>query len=315
MAGKPNMRLSGWVKDSNLFDNDLRFVGLIEHKGALAYLIYDIMRGLISSTYGYYSILDDNFILRIHRTLGRCSKGQAHIKGVIEYFGEIGILDKCSLDNNILTSADIQQAWLVAKKAKRTRITGDLDYWLLVDTFPVDNDNFCSKDSNHCSKDSEECYKDNNHCNIDHTEQDCLFNNEQEENLSGKVDDNWYADTILETVFSKETDPKEVMKAFKIHKHYEEYYQYTKYLAHACLDTRINKYGAGIDSIEVDNEFFLDFVGTVRKDKLFDIYAEVYNRHSDIKENIEYYLRGVVVNKHKQNWKIKHNKKNGKRGY
>lgn len=298
MSRTADMRLSGWVMDSNLFDNDLRFVDLLENKGAVSILIYIIMRGLICSKYGYYAILDNSFILRVHRTLGRCSKGQAHIKDTILYFGKIGILDKCLLKDNILTSKDIQESWLVAKRAKRAKITNNLEHWLLIDILPsIDNDN-CSSKEDKCNNNSDKCSNIEDNYIQDNTRHDSELIKEKNINISKKQDLGLYnADKVLDIVLGKDIRGV-AWTTYKLHPQYEHYRKYANYIANACNDTRLNKYGG--DTYYIDNDFFIAWLHSITHHDLFMLFNECYRQNSNITASTEYYLRGIIYNQNKK---------------
>lgn len=132
MSRTVDYKLTEWTINSNLFVEDDRFSDLIETKGALSFLIYVMLRGYISLTNGYYIELTDSLIRKIHRNLGRCSRGQSHIKETILYFGDIGILNNALIKKNILTSLDIQNEWQQAKKRAKIDFS-KLEYWLVID--------------------------------------------------------------------------------------------------------------------------------------------------------------------------------------
>lgn len=304
MSRNRELCLTGWVIDSYLLDNDLRFAELLDNKGALSFTIFILMRSMISVQNGYFAILNERFILALHKTLGRNSKGIEHIKAVIEYFGELGILDKSSLESNVLTSAEIQESWLIAKRAKRQRISSNLEHWLLVDTLPSTFDDNCSNNSDCCSKNNNNCNNNSLSCTQDKTRHDSkLINNIDKDSL--EVCETYSADMVLDVVLNKDSTGR-AMQAFKNHPNYEHYYKYAIYLAEACNDTRLNKYGG--DDYYINNDFFIAWIRQIRHQELFEIFNECYRRHNDIKDSSAYYLRGIIYNKYKK-LAIKHKKR------
>lgn len=315
MSRTIDYRLSGWVINSNLFVEDDRFSDLIENKGAIGFLIYVIVRGLISLTNGYYAELTTGLVRQIHRQMGKCSRGQAHITELIWYFGEIGILDSNSLENNILTSLDIQKEWLQAKLAKRAKIEKfNLEHWLLVDTFPTPTDNKCSNNGDKCSNYPNNCNNNADKCDTDNIKQDTTlelvnyqrniynskdntFNNYNKNNGTTACEnvnnsETFNREKVLSIIYSKH--PR-IERLFAQEKLAEHALVYAEYFANACNDDRYQSYrGEGAD-LKLNKDFFIHVLYETSATAMTWLFQECKARKYDIRQSEEWYFRGIIV--------------------
>ncbi len=294
MSKTTDVRLSGWVINSNLFEEDFKFSDLIEEKGALSFLIYVILRGKMSLTNGYYIELTDSLIRKIHKNLGRCSKGQPHIKEMILYFGELGILDSAYLKNNILTSLDIQKEWLKAKQSKRAKISADnLKHWLLVDTMPTPADDKCNINDDKCSNYDNKCniYSDN--CGHNNTQQNTT-RELVKYNLNNNISENeeFTRDKVLSIIYGKHPN---IEKFFDERGVTEKVMLYAEYWTHACNDTRWQAYNCGLEKVAVNNDFFIQVLNNSSATAVVYALQECYERQKDITQSVEQYFRGILV--------------------
>ncbi len=302
MSRTADFRLSGWVINSNLFVEDDKFSDLIEAKGAISFLIYVILRGLISLTNGYYAEFTAGLVRQIHRQMGKCSKGQEHIKEIILYFGEMGILDNASLKNNILTSLDIQKEWLQAKHAKRAKIENcNLEHWLLVDTLPTPTANKCSNNDNKCSNYSNNCNNYTDNCNTNNTEhnktRELVQINTKINNISensGNAQSEFTLDSVLEIIYSKHERLKNIINA---QEYSENAILYAGYWANACNDERYMSYSVDADKATLNNDFFINCLFLAEANEILSIFQACYEHQPDIRESVEWYFRGILVKK------------------
>ncbi len=298
MSKTTDMRLSGWVINSNLFEEDFKYSDLIEEKGALSFLIYVILRGKISLTNGYYIEFNDSLLRKIHKNLGRCSKGIPHIKDTILYFGEIGILDNAELKNNILTSFDIQKEWLKAKLSRRAKINVDnLEHWLLVDTLPTPTDDNCSNSIDKCSNSIDKCniYTDKcGHNNTEHNTTRELVQINKTNNISGNAQSEFTMDSVLEIIYSKHERLKSIINA---QEYSENAILYAGYWSNACNDERYMSYSVDADKATLNNDFFINCLFLAEANEILSIFQACYEHQPDIRESVEWYFRGILVKK------------------
>ncbi len=313
MSRTADFRLSGWVINSNLFVEDDKFSDLIEAKGAISFLIYVILRGLISLTNGYYAELTAGLVRQIHRQMGKCSKGQEHIKEIILYFGEMGILDNASLKDNILTSFDIQKEWLQAKHAKRAKIEGcNLEHWLLVDTLPTPTIDKCSNNDNKCSIYPNKYNKNKDKCDTNNTEQNTtreLVQNQLNNNL---IKDNYYnnyntnnenftRDKVLSIIYSKHPNVEKALNSAGLG---ENVILYAEYFANACNEERYQTYTDGLEKYTLAKDFFIHVLYEATNSEIFKIFEQCYEHRNDIRQSVEWYFRGIIVHQHKKLAKV-----------
>ena len=298
MSRTADFRLSGWVINSNLFVEDDKFSDLIEAKGAISFLIYVILRGLISLTNGYYAEFTAGLVRQIHRQMGKCSKGQEHIKEIILYFGEMGILDNASLKNNILTSFDIQKEWLKAKLSRRAKINVDnLEHWLLVDTLPTPTDDNCSNSIDKCSNSIDKCniYTDKcGHNNTEHNTTRELVQINKTNNISGNAQSEFTMDSVLEIIYSKHERLKSIINA---QEYSENAILYAGYWSNACNDERYMSYSVDADKATLNNDFFINCLFLAEANEILSIFQACYEHQPDIRESVEWYFRGILVKK------------------
>ncbi len=315
MSRTTDFRLSGWVINSNLFVEDDRFSDLIENKGAISFLIYIVMRGLISLTNGYYAELTAALVRQIHRQMGKCSKGQEHIKEIILYFGDIGILDNALLKDNILTSLDIQKEWLQAKQAKRAKLYGcNLEHWLLVDTLPTPTIDKCSNNGDKCSNNGDKCSNNTDKCDTDNIKQDTTLELvKYQQNIYNSKDNtsNNYnksnGTTACENVNNSETFTREKVLSIIYSKHprieslfaqanlAEHALLYAEYFANACNDDRYQSYrGEGAD-LKLNKDFFIHVLYEASATAMTWLFQECKARKYDIRQSEEWYFRGIIV--------------------
>lgn len=175
MSRTTDMKLSGWVTEIN-FEYDFKFMELLNNKGPYGYYIYVLLRNAVCGQFGYYAIYNDVLLITIYHKLSKWVKSMKFVKETITYLGELGILDKSLLQDNIITSAEIQESWLTAKRAKRARISENLKYWLLDDVLPSNKDNNCNNNNYNCNNYADNCNKKADNCDINKTIQDKLVN-------------------------------------------------------------------------------------------------------------------------------------------
>lgn len=256
------------------------------------------MRNIICGQYGYYAVLNNSLINSIHCKLGRWTRPVKFIKELIEYFGEVGILDKSLLKDNILTSVDIQKSWLIAKKAQRTVLKNvNLEHWLLVDTLPTDtSNNTYSNNDNSCTRYSDTCYKKEDTCTQDTTRQLVQINNkinnisENSENAQSE----FTLDSVLEIIYSKHERLKNIINA---QEYSENAILYAGYWANACNDERYMSYSVDADKATLNNDFFINCLFLAEANEILRIFKTCYERQPNIRESNEWYFRGVLVKK------------------
>ncbi len=311
------MKLSGWVIDVNS-ELDFRFIRLFQSKGTFGAYIYYLMRNAICVQHGYYAILDNALLANIHYKLGHCTKPIKIIKETIELFGEIGILDKSLLKSNILTSADIQENWLTAKRARRARIPENLKYWLLDDNLPSNFSDNCSNNSKNCNNNNNNYSNNRDNYAIDINSNKLV----QEKELS--IDNTGFPESkedLLRQKFiykindelSEEKYDTDRYLLENINQRLKQKYEcisldskfswdlffeidedirikYLKMLSNACYDNREQKYS----SLVVDYKVFRAFVNRTNISKLRQL-IHLMERAKNV-ENEDYYMRGIIVN-------------------
>ncbi len=303
MSRTTDCRLSGWIMNSNIFVEEVKFSDLIEEKGTISFVIYVILKGIICLTNGYYAELTDGLVRQIHRQLGKCSRGQQHIKETIWYFGYSGILDGAKLENNILTSLDIQKEWLFAKTRKRAKINVDnLEHWLLVDTLPTPTDNNCSNNNDNCSNNSNNCNNYEDNCTLYKTQQDTTrelvyinTNNNYSENFD--TAEKYTKEKVLSIIYSKHERLKDIIN----HQEYSENaIMYALYWANACNDIRYMNYTIDIDNVSLNKDFFVNCLYTAEASEILKIFKACYDNQSNVLESNEWYFRGILTKKYRK---------------
>ncbi len=300
MSRTADITLSGWVVDTKIEDK-AEFLQLYYDKGPLGFYIYILMRNIICGQYGYYAVLNNSLINSIHCKLGRWTRPVKFIKELIEYFGEVGILDKSLLKDNILTSVDIQKSWLIAKKAQRTVLKNvNLEHWLLVDTLPTDtSNNTYSNNDNSCTRYSDTCYKKEDTCTQDTTRQLVQINNkinnisENSENAQSE----FTLDSVLEIIYSKHERLKNIINA---QEYSENAILYAGYWANACNDERYMSYSVDADKATLNNDFFINCLFLAEANEILRIFKTCYERQPNIRESVEWYFRGIIVQKYRR---------------
>ncbi len=299
MSRTADITLSGWVVDTKI-ENKAEFIQLYYEKGPLGFYIYILMRNIICGQYGYYAILNESLLNTIHCKLGRWTKPVKYIKELIAYFGDIGILDKSLLKDNILTSVDIQKSWLIAKKAQRTVLKNvDLEHWLLVDTLPTDtSNNTCSNNDNSCTRYLDTCYKKTDTCTQDTTQKLVLnqLNNNISENLENSQT-KFTSTSVLEIIYSKHERLKNIINS---QEYSENAILYAGYWANACNDERYMSYSVDAEKIALNNDFFINSLFLATENEILRIFQACYERQPNIRESNEWYFRGIIVQKNRK---------------
>lgn len=320
MSRTTDMKLSGWVTEIN-FEFDFKFMELLNNKGPYGYYIYVLLRNAVCGQFGYYAIYNDVLLITIYHKLSKWVKSMKFVKETITYLGEIGILDKSLLQDNIITSAEIQESWLNAKRAKRARISDNLKYWLLDDNLPSNKDNNCSNNNNNCYNYPDNCSKKEDNCTIDKTIHNKLVNqvskeiiidntvfprsNEDKRNktIIDRINEEMSSEplntdkytvanmTTRFTAIKKDSFEEELeLSLFNSLLSEDIRNKYLQMLSNACYDTQKQKY----NGLAVDYKSFRFFVNKSKLSKLKSLMWTM--EHAENVENEDYYMRGVIVN-------------------
>lgn len=132
MARPPRKDLDYFPKDVKYYDEDYnsgRIMDLLEEYGPLGQTIYDVALCMVYKN-GYYLELPlDKLARAIVRRIGnRWIKSKDVVLQVIHYCAEIGLFDKGLLQQNIITSVEIQKRY--SEVTARNKVNKD-KYWLL----------------------------------------------------------------------------------------------------------------------------------------------------------------------------------------
>ena len=132
MARPPRKDLDYFPKDIKYYDEDYnsgRITDLLEEYGPLGQTIYDVALCMVYKN-GYYLELPlDKLARAIVRRIGnRWIKSKDVVLQVIHYCAEIGLFDKGLLQQNVITSVEIQKRY--SEVTARNKVNKE-NYWLL----------------------------------------------------------------------------------------------------------------------------------------------------------------------------------------
>ncbi len=132
MARPPRKDLDYFPKDVKYYDEDYdsgRITDLLEEYGPLGQTIYDVALCMVYRN-GYYLELPlDKLARAIVRRIGnRWIKSKDVVLQVIHYCAEIGLFDKDLLQQNVITSVEIQKRY--SEVTARNKVNKE-NYWLL----------------------------------------------------------------------------------------------------------------------------------------------------------------------------------------